>query len=266
MQKTGDIGDEKTTELVVKMQGIVKKFPGVIANDNVTFDLNPGEIHALMGENGSGKTTLMNVLSGLLIPDHGTIFIDGEKVHFRSPHDALQKGIGMVHQHFMLVPTLTVAENIILGLERPWKLYNAKAVEESLSALPEKFGLQIDLHAKVADLSVGEQQRVEIAKVLYRNARILILDEPTSMLTPQETQDLFKFVRLMVQSGLSVIFVTHKLDEVFAASDRISVMSKGRNVCTIQTCDAEENYLVKKIFGEANGRVLCNGNDSIRGS
>ncbi len=210
------------------MRGIVKRFPGVLANDLVDFDLRAGEVHALLGENGAGKSTLMNVLAGLYRPDEGQIRVEGEPVDFRSPRDAIAAGLGMVHQHFTLVPSQTVTENILLGLERPRFRLHLDRFEDEVARLGETFGLHVDPRAKIWQLSVGEQQRVEILKMLYRGVRILIMDEPTAVLAPQETEDLFRTLRAMTASGRSIVFISHKLAEVVAIADRITVMRRGR--------------------------------------
>jgi ABC-type uncharacterized transport system ATPase subunit len=211
----------------IDMRGIVKRFPGVVANDHVDFDLRPGEIHALLGENGAGKSTLMNVLAGLYRPDEGTICVHGQPVDFRSPRDAIECGIGMVHQHFMLVPSQSVTENILLGLNEPRIVMRLPRYEQHVAELAVEFGLQVDPHAKIWQLSVGEQQRVEILKMLYRGAQILIMDEPTAVLAPQEIKDLFRIMRSMVSEGKSVVFISHKLGEVMEIADRITVLRKG---------------------------------------
>jgi len=212
----------------VEMRGIVKRFPGVLANDRVDFGLHQGEIHALLGENGAGKSTLMNVLAGLYRPDEGTIRVHGEPVEFRSPRDAIENGIGMVHQHFMLVPSLTVTENILLGLHDPRFRMQLPAYHERIAALEERFGLRVAPEAKIWQLSVGEQQRVEVLKMLYRGAEVLVMDEPTAVLAPQEVDELFATLRSMTAEGKSIVFISHKLNEVMAISDRITVLRKGR--------------------------------------
>jgi simple sugar transport system ATP-binding protein len=214
--------------LAVEMSDIVIRFPGVLANDHVNFTLKQGEIHALLGENGAGKSTLMNALSGLYKPTSGTIKIYGQPVHFNSPKDAIAKGIGMVHQHFMLVPTQTVTENILLGLDEPRFFLNLRTFDQKILALQEQFGLRVDPTAKIWQLSVGEQQRVEILKTLYRGANILIMDEPTAVLAPQEIDELMATMRSMVASGKSIIFISHKLHEVTAVADRVTVLRKGK--------------------------------------
>ena len=210
------------------MQGIVKRFPGVLANDHVNFDLLPGEIHALLGENGAGKSTLMNVLAGLYKPDAGIIQINGKAVNFSSPRDAINAGIGMVHQHFMLVPSQTVTENVLLGLDDPRFLMRLHEYNEKIAELGQKFGLEVDPRAKIWQLSVGEQQRVELLKMLYRGAQVLIMDEPTAVLAPTEIVDLFKILHSMTEQGKSIIFISHKLNEVAEIADRISVLRRGK--------------------------------------
>jgi simple sugar transport system ATP-binding protein len=216
------------TPFAVEMKDIVIRFPGVLANDHVNLTLKQGEIHALLGENGAGKSTLMNVLAGLYKQTSGSIKVFGEPVHFNSPKDAIAKGIGMVHQHFMLVPTQTVTENILLGLNEPRFFMNLAEYDQKVLALQDQFGLRVDPTAKIWQLSVGEQQRVEILKTLYRGARILILDEPTAVLAPQEIDEFMKTMRSMVDQGKSIIFISHKLHEVTAVADRITVLRKGK--------------------------------------
>jgi len=212
----------------VEMQDIVLRFPGVLANDHVNFTLRRGEIHALLGENGAGKSTLMNVLSGLYRPESGTIKINGKTTIFNSPKDAIASGIGMVHQHFMLVPTLTVTENILLGLDEPKFIMNLPKYNSKIGELQEKYGLKVDPTAKIWQLSVGEQQRVEILKMLYRGVDILILDEPTAVLAPQEIDDLMETMSALVAQGKSIIFISHKLNEVQQVADRLTVLRKGK--------------------------------------
>ncbi|MCL4867705.1 MAG: ABC transporter ATP-binding protein [Anaerolineae bacterium] len=216
------------SEYAVEMCDIVIRFPGVLANDHVNFTLKPGEIHALLGENGAGKSTLMNVLAGLYQPTSGQIKINDQVVQFHSPKDAIAQGIGMVHQHFMLVPSQTVTENILLGLERPRFFLNLPQFDQQILALQEQFGLRVDPKAKIWQLSVGEQQRVEILKTLYRGANILIMDEPTAVLAPKEITELMKTLRQMANQGKSIIFISHKLHEVMAIADRVTVLRKGR--------------------------------------
>src|SRR5512138_1678582 len=209
------------------MRGIVKRFPGVLANDHVDFELRPGEIHALLGENGAGKSTLMNVLAGLYKQDAGIIKVNGKQVEFSSPRDAINAGIGMVHQHFMLVPSQTVTENILLGLDEPRFRMRLGEYDKKVSDLGDRYGLKVDPRAKVWQLSVGEQQRVELLKMLYRGADVLIMDEPTAVLAPQEIDVLFDTLRSMVAQGKSVIFISHKLQEVTAIADKVSVLRRG---------------------------------------
>ena len=199
---------------VVTMSGIVKRFPGVLANDRVDFELCSGEIHALLGENGAGKSTLMNILAGLYRPDAGIIQINGKTVNFASPRDAIKAGIGMVHQHFMLVPSQTVTENVLLGLADPRFLMRLNEYDDKVAQLGKKFGLEVDPRAKIWQLSVGEQQRVELLKMLYRGAQVLIMDEPTAVLAPTEIDGLFQTLRSMTAQGKSIIFISHKLNEL----------------------------------------------------
>ena len=206
-----------------EMRRITKRFPGVVANDAVDFSAARGEIHALLGENGAGKSTLMNVLCGLYRQDEGEIFINGKPVEFHSPGDAIAAGVGMVHQHFMLVPVQSVAENVILGLRGVSFVLNTAEIEAEVKRIGEQYGLPVDPRAKIWQLSVGEQQRVEIIKMLYRGAQILILDEPTAVLTPQETELFFRTLNEMKADGKTIVFISHKLDEVLAIADRITV-------------------------------------------
>jgi simple sugar transport system ATP-binding protein len=216
------------TPYAVEMENIVIRFPGVLANDHVNLTLEQGEIHALLGENGAGKSTLMNALSGLYKPSSGTIKVFGEVAHFNSPRDAINKGIGMVHQHFMLVPTQTVTENILLGLDDPRFFVNLPEYDKKILELQDQYGLHVDPKAKIWQISVGEQQRVEILKTLYRGANILILDEPTAVLAPQEIEELMSTMRSMVNQGKSIIFISHKLHEVTEVADRVTVLRKGK--------------------------------------
>ncbi|MEM4246260.1 MAG: ATP-binding cassette domain-containing protein, partial [Candidatus Bathyarchaeia archaeon] len=232
-------------ETVLELRGITKSFPGVKANDDVYFTLRSGEVHALLGENGAGKTTLMNIIYGLYQPDKGEILINGKRVNIRSPQDAIALGIGMVHQHFMLIPTLTVMENVILGLRSQKSFLTDKsAIRKRILEISEKYGLAVNPDAKVGQLSVGEKQRVEIVKALYRGAKILILDEPTAVLTPPEIEEIMKIIRLMADQGMAVIpFITHKLPEVMAVSDRVTVLRQGKVVSTIDTKATNEKDL-----------------------
>jgi simple sugar transport system ATP-binding protein len=240
----------KPGELVVEMQGITKRFPGVLANDSINFELKACEIHALLGENGAGKTTLMNILYGLYRSDSGEIKIQGVPVHIKSPKDAIAIGIGMVHQHFTLIPTMTVAENVILGVKSSkGPLLNLAEAEKQIIKLSKIYNLDVDPKAIVEQLPMGIRQRVEIIKTLYRGARILILDEPTSVLTPLEIKDFFDALKSMVKEGVTVVFITHKLPEVFAISDRVTVLRNGRFVETIETNQTNPKDLSMKMVG-----------------
>jgi general nucleoside transport system ATP-binding protein len=236
---------------VLELRGITKRFPGVLANDRVDFDLGRGEVHALLGENGAGKSTLMNILYGLYKPDEGEIYLKGQRVEIHSPHDAIRLGIGMVHQHFMLIPVMTVAENIVLAEEptRAGVLLDTGAAEQRVRDLAEQFKFHIDPHARVQDITVGQQQRVEILKALYRGAEILILDEPTAVLTPQEALELFDILKNLVAEGMSVIFISHKLNEVLEIADRITVLRRGKKVDTIPREGATEELLARMMVG-----------------
>ncbi|HUI71424.1 MAG TPA: ABC transporter ATP-binding protein [Spirochaetia bacterium] len=234
----------------VEMRDIVKCFPGVRANSKVCFDVTAGEVHALLGENGAGKSTLMRQLYGLYQPDEGDIIIDGKRLSFRSPADAIKAGIGMIHQHFMLVPTLTVAQNVALGQRSSrGPLLDLKRVTGRIRQLSEEYGLRVDPRAYVWQLSVGEQQRVEIMKTLYRGARLIILDEPTAVLTPQEVKDLFATLRRMVKEGHSLVFISHKLQEVMAISDRVTVLRDGKVIGTRITSEVTRSELVQMMVG-----------------
>ena len=236
---------------VLELRGITKAFPGVLANDHIDLTLNEGEMLALLGENGAGKTTLMNVLYGLYTPDEGEIRIRGEKVEIHDPNDAIEQGIGMVHQHFMLVPVFTVTENVMLGVEsvKCGMFLDRDAASQRIREISSQFGLAVDPDALVEDLPVGVQQRVEIIKVLYREADILILDEPTAVLTPQEADDLFDVVQSLVDQGKSVIFITHKLKEVLAIADRITVLRAGKVVGSAAPQEATEPELAQMMVG-----------------
>ncbi len=236
---------------VLEMRGITKQFPGVLANDNVDFKLEKGEIHALLGENGAGKTTLMKILYGLYEADEGTILVDGEEVSIQEPNDAISLGIGMVHQHFMLIPPFTVAENLVLGAE-PRKHGIFMDMESAIARaneISEAYGLAIDPHAKVMDISVGMQQRVEILKALLRGAEILVLDEPTAVLTPQEVTELFEIMRNLTRQGKSIIFISHKLKEVLDISDHVTVLRRGKSIGTVATPGTTQQELAKMMVG-----------------
>ena len=233
----------------IEARGVVKVFPGVVANAGVDLIVERGEVHAVLGENGAGKTTLASILTGLYRPDEGEIRIKGEPVVLRSPRDGLDHGVGMVYQHFRLVERFTVADNIVLGDPRQPLITSARRVEEAVAGLGERYGLHINPRAKVADLSVGEQQRVEIVKMLYRGVDVLILDEPTAVLTPQETQNLFETVRAMAADGEAVIFISHKLAEVTAVSDNVTVMRDGRVVERVKTSSTNRRELARMMVG-----------------
>jgi general nucleoside transport system ATP-binding protein len=234
----------------VEMYGIVKRFPGVLANDHVDFQLQEGEVHALLGENGAGKSTLMNVLAGLYKPEEGEIFVRGQRSNFNSPRAAIAAGLGMVHQHFMLVQSQTVTENILLGLNDPHFVMRLGDLDKRVLELQQKYGLHVEPKAKIWQLSVGEQQRVEILKMLYRGARVLIMDEPTAVLTPQEVEELFKTLRSMVSSGHSIVFISHKLDEVLAIANRVTVLRHGRvTAAGVSTEGATKRDLAQLMVG-----------------
>jgi general nucleoside transport system ATP-binding protein len=249
----------------VAMRGVTKRFPGVVANERVDFEAAAGEVHALLGENGAGKSTLSNILTGLYRPDEGEIFVHGRQVHFHAPRDALEAGISMVHQHFRLVEPFTVAENVVLGDHRgegrTFRLRH-RAIERRVAELSKRYGLAVDPRARIWQLSLGEQQRVEILKALYREARILILDEPTAVLTPQEADMLFETMREMAAEGRTVIFISHKLHEVIAVADRVTVLRGGHSLATVETAEATPRSLTTLMVGrelggagEARGRT-----------
>ncbi len=238
------------TDYAVEMQNICKQFPLVLANDDVTFTVQQGEIHALVGENGAGKSTLMNILYGLLRSDSGRISVNGQVVHFAGPGDAIAHGIGMVHQHFMLIPPLTVAENVVLGQEPSKKGFvDIARANQIVQALSDQYGLKVDPAAKVETLSVGIEQRIEIIKVLYRGAEILILDEPTAVLIPQEVDELFEILRSLKNQGKTIIFITHKLQEVMAVSDAVTVMRRGKVVGTVRTENTTRQEIATMMVG-----------------
>jgi simple sugar transport system ATP-binding protein len=234
---------------LLEMRGICKTFPGVVANDEIDFEVKPGEIHALLGENGAGKTTLMRILYGLYEPDGGAILLRGESVHIGSPQDAIALGIGMVHQEFMLVPTFTVAENVALGLGRTTEQLRLAPLKQRINELAASHGLAVDPDARIEHLSIGVQQRVEIVKLLCRNASLLIMDEPTAVLTPQETEGLFENLSSLAGEGHSVIFITHKLDEVMAVSDRVTVLRSGKVVGTQMVGATSPRELAEMMVG-----------------
>src|SRR3990172_6126926 len=236
---------------VLEMRGIVKRFPGILANDNVSFDLKQGEVHALLGENGAGKSTLMNVLYGLYHPGEGEIRIGGKPVQIVSPRAAIESGVGMVHQHFMLIPVMTVAENIVLATEPRAKgvFLDYAVAEKRVRELSERFGLAVGPRDLVADITVGMQQRVEILKALYRGADILILDEPTAVLTPQEAKELFEIIRSLTAQGKSIVFISHKLKEELEIADRITVLRRGVRGETLAAEGATEEGLARLMVG-----------------
>ncbi|HCZ06225.1 MAG: ral nucleoside transport system ATP-binding protein [Thermotogota bacterium] len=237
-------------DYAVAMVGITKQFPGVLANDNVTLLVRKGEIHAVVGENGAGKTTLMNQLYGLLRPDSGKIYVFGRELNLKGPRDAINAGIGMVHQHFMLVDNLTVAENIVLGSEtRRGVIFDLRQARMRVKELSESYGLMVDVDAKIEDIPVGMQQRVEILKTLYRGAEILILDEPTAVLTPQETEELFEILRKLREAGKTIIFITHKLNEVMAVTDRVTVMRQGKVTGNLITKETNPREIARLMVG-----------------
>ncbi|MDO7785962.1 ABC transporter ATP-binding protein [Desulforamulus aquiferis] len=239
-----------TTDFLVEMKQITKKFPGVLANDRVDLQVKKGEILALLGENGSGKSTLMSVLSGLYRPDSGEIFISGQKYSFKSPRESIDAGIGMVHQHFKQVETFSVAENMILGSHKSKFLVNAKSVENEIRDLSRGYGLEVDPSAKLWQLSVAERQRVEIVKMLYRGSKLLILDEPTAVLTPQEAKELFQVIRKMTEMGESIILITHKLNEVMEVADRVTILRGGKSIATRERSQVDERELARLMMGQ----------------
>ncbi len=235
----------------LEVRAITKSFPGALANDHISLELRAGEIHALLGENGAGKSTLMNIVYGLVQPDEGQVLVGGRDVRIQHPHDAIRLGIGMVHQHFMLVPVFSVAENVVLGVEeRRWgAVFDRASAAQRVRALSQRYNLELDPEALVKDLPVGIQQRVEIVKALYRDARILILDEPTAVLTPQESDELFRIMRELTRRGVSIFFITHKLREVLAVADRITVLRQGRVVGTVTPAGVDEPQLAAMMVG-----------------
>ena len=237
-------------EYIIEMQGITKRFPGIVANDNITLQLRKGEIHALLGENGAGKSTLMSVLFGMYQPEEGVIKKNGEVVKINDPNDATRLGIGMVHQHFKLIEVFTVLDNIILGAETT-KLgfLQKREARKKVEQLSQKYGLKVDLDAKVEDITVGMQQRVEILKMLYRDNEILIFDEPTAVLTPQEIEELMHTMRGFAREGKSILFISHKLNEIMEVSDRVTVLRKGKCIGTVNTADTNKQELSNMMVG-----------------
>jgi simple sugar transport system ATP-binding protein len=247
----GETAGGRAETPVLELRGMTKRFPGVLANDHVDFDLRRGEVHALLGENGAGKSTLMNVLYGLYHPDEGEILINGEPVRIHSPREAIDRGIGMVHQHFMLIPVMTVAENIVLASEptRGGVLIDYDEAVRKVKDLSKSFNFAINPHAKVQAITVGQEQRVEILKALYRGADILILDEPTAVLTPQEADELFGILKTLQREGMSIIFISHKLREVLEIADRITVLRRGKKIDTVPREGATEEKLARLMVG-----------------
>lgn len=240
--------DSSPTPPAVLMRGITKRFPGVLANDHIDFEVRQGEIHAILGENGAGKTTLMNILYGIYHPDEGSIEIHGKPVTIHSPHDAIRLGIGMIHQQFRLVQTHTVTENVILGMGKGF-IFREREAADKIRELSARYNLKVDPEAYIWQLSAGEQQRVEILKALYRGAQILILDEPTSMLTPGEIEELLKTLHRMTEEGHTILFITHKLDEVTAISHRVTILRQGRVIATLETAQTNERELARLMVG-----------------
>ncbi len=236
------------SNVAIKMQKITKSFGQLKANEQADFQVNSGEVHALLGENGAGKSTLMNMLSGIYIPDSGSIFVHGKPVHFTSPKESIEMGIGMIHQHFKLVDVLTAEENIAIGQKK--RKEKKKNITEEIKSLSDRYGLDIDPKKKVYDMSVSEKQTLEIIKVLYRGAKILILDEPTAVLTPQEIEKLFSIIRNMRKQGCAIIIITHKLNEVMEISDRVTVLRKGKTIATVETKDAMISQLIEMMVGK----------------
>jgi|Deesub1362A_J573_1020465.scaffolds.fasta_scaffold00403_40 simple sugar transport system ATP-binding protein len=237
-------------DFILEMVNITKRFPGVVANDGVTLKVKRGEVHGLLGENGAGKTTLMSILYGLYKPDEGEIIFEGKRVSFQSPKDAIRAGIGMVHQHFMLVSKMTALQNILLGYKTPKDpLIDDEWARKKLLDISSKYGIDADLNELILNMGVGEEQRVEILKSLFREVKLLILDEPTSVLTPIETEKLFSALKKMTEKGLTVIFITHKLKEALSVTDRITVLRKGKNVGTLVTSETDEMELARLMVG-----------------
>lgn len=243
-------GVKKLDNYVVEMLNIQKEFPGIVANDNITLQVKKGEIHALLGENGAGKSTLMNVLFGLYQPEKGEIRVNGKMVSISDPNAANEQGIGMVHQHFMLVDTFTVTQNIILGSE-PKKAgrIDIKKAEKEVQELSDRYGLKVDPTSKIRDISVGMQQRVEILKTLYRGADVLILDEPTAVLTPAEIKELMEIMQSLIGEGKSIILITHKLKEIMEVCDRCTVIRKGEGIGTVNVSETTTNDLASLMVG-----------------
>ena len=235
----------------IELRNITKTFGKVVANDNISLELHKGEILALLGENGSGKTTLMNMLGGIYLPDEGTIYVNGEEASIKSPKDSFHYGIGMIHQHFKLVDVFSAAENIVLGLEGDKGKLDRASIRKTVWEIAERYGFEIDPDQKIYDMSVSQKQTVEIVKVLYRGADVLILDEPTAVLTPQETDKLFAIMRNMKKDGKAIIIITHKLHEVLDVSDRVAVLRKGKYIGDVETAKATQQSLTDMMVGRA---------------
>jgi len=251
-------------EPILEMRHISKAFPGVKANDDVNFAIYPGEIHALLGENGAGKSTLMNILTGIYKPDSGEILYKGERCALKGPKSDVHLGIGMVHQHFRLVEPLTVSENVYLGSKECRSILNLEEMHRRVAACSDKFGLEVDPRAKIWQLSIGEQQRVEIIKLLFRGAELLILDEPTAVLTPQESHSLFTTLRKMADANKAIVFISHKMYEVMTYSDRVTVLRDGRSVDTLLRSETDEAFLTKRMVGRELGEIKLN-EKTVRG-
>lgn len=236
-------------QYAIEMRGIFKSFGALLANENVNLEVRTGEVHALLGENGAGKSTLMNMLSGIYRPDRGEILVNGRQVQFHSPKESIRMGIGMIHQHFKLIDVMTAKDNIIIGQPSGFML-RGKQLSETIRGISDQYGLDIDPDKKVYDMSVGEKQTLEIIKVLYRGAKILIMDEPTAVLTPQEIKKLFQIIRNMKEQGCAVIIITHKLNEVMEISDRITILRKGTSVETVETAQVEIPHLIEMMVGK----------------
>ena len=235
-------------DTVLELDKVSKRFGTFYANRDICLTLRRGEIHAILGENGAGKSTLMNILFGLYRPDSGRILLEGKEIRTESPKQMLSLGVAMVHQHFMLVPTLSVVDNVLLGMMRPFRLPRDKAVKR-IQALCEQAGFEVDPYAKISDLNVGQQQRVEIIKALYRDVKILILDEPTAILTPAETEELLQMLKRLAQSGISILFISHKFNEVMSVSDRISVIRRGELIGCVPRSEAKPEELARMMVG-----------------
>ena len=237
-------------EYVVEMLNIRKEFPGIVANDNITLRLKKGEVHALLGENGAGKSTLMSILFGMYVPEQGIIKVRGKEVKISNPNVANELGIGMVHQHFKLVHNFTVTQNIILGSEpKKGLVVDVKSAAKKIEELSKKYGLNVDPYAKIEDISVGMQQRVEILKMLYRDAEVLILDEPTAVLTPQEIDELMKIIKNLIVEGKSIIIITHKLKEIKAVADKCTVIRRGKYIGTVDVKETSEAKMAEMMVG-----------------